>query len=188
MVLLKESMPAIYTKVVSTAPTTSRSEPPVITTKTQLPDITLGLTNWLMSMFIGSLPLETTLRVWDIFFYEGSRTFFRVALALFRSGEKEILGLSDPIEIFQVVQTSPKKLVDANALTEHSFARRFRLTQARLEGLRAARRKAIREEEERTSSTEERGRQCANVDGRPSTSAANLIPSSWKIPKHHAFR
>jgi hypothetical protein len=188
MVLLKESIPAVYTKVISTTQTTSRSKPPLITTKTQLPDITLGLTSWLMSIFIGSLPVETTLRVWDIFFYEGSRTFFRVALALFRFSEKEIVGLSDPIEIFQLVQTTPKKLIDANALTEHCFSRRFRLSQARLDDLRARRRRAIREEKERARLQDERGKLRVNADGRPSTSAVNPPPSPWKSPKHHAFR
>jgi hypothetical protein len=188
MVLLKESIPAVYTKVISTTPTTSRSKPPLITTKTQLPDITLGLTSWLMSMFIGSLPVETTLRVWDIFFYEGSRTFFRVALALFRFSEKEIVGLNDPIEIFQLVQTTPKKLIDANALTEYCFARRFRLSQARLDNLRATRRRAIREEQERARLPDECGKLRANADGRPNTSAVNPPPSPWKRPKHRAFR
>jgi hypothetical protein len=32
---------------------------PPLTVNSRLPDITLGLTNWLMSVFIGSLPLET---------------------------------------------------------------------------------------------------------------------------------
>lgn len=77
MVLLKETLPHIYNKI---AGNPGRSKTPALTVDSRLPDITLGLTNWLMSLFIGSLPLETTLRVWDVFFFEGSKTFFsRVA-------------------------------------------------------------------------------------------------------------
>ena len=151
MVLLKESMPGIYTKLASAGPTVTRSKPPTLTLKTRLPDITLGLTNWLMSLFIGSLPLETTLRVWDVFFYEGSKTFFRVALAIFKASEKEILAVSDPTEVFQIVQTVPKRLLDVNSLLDDSFSRRYRVGQSRINSLREARRAAIREEKMRLS-------------------------------------
>jgi len=102
-------------------------------------------------LFIGSLPLETTLRVWDVFFYEGSKTFFRVALAIFKASEKEILAVSDPTEVFQIVQTVPKRLLDVNSLLDDSFSRRYRVGQNRINSLREARRAAIREEKMRVS-------------------------------------
>ncbi|EEP82408.1 predicted protein [Uncinocarpus reesii 1704] len=186
MVALKESLPAVYTKVASPNATTPRSKPPNITTTTRLPDITLGLTNWLMSMFIGSLPLETTLRVWDILFYEGSRTFFRVALAIFRLSQRDILAVSDPMEIFQIVQTAPKKMLDASALADECFARRFRFSQERVESLRVARRQAIREDKERASFLARPGNFGANADGRPGTGSTQ--PGAWKTWKNHTFR
>ncbi|WEW54979.1 hypothetical protein PRK78_000406 [Emydomyces testavorans] len=188
MVALKESLPSVYTKVASPAPTTLRSKPPTITTTTRLPDITLGLTNWLMSMFIGSLPLETTLRVWDILFYEGSRTFFRVALAIFRLSQKDILAVSDPMEIFQIVQTAPKKMIDASALADECFVRRFRFSQERIESLRAARRQAIREDRERASFLARPGHFGADPDGRPGTGSTTALPGMWKTWKNHTFR
>ena len=40
-------------------------------------------TNWFLCIFVNSLPLESCLRVWDIFFLECcSSVLFRVALAL----------------------------------------------------------------------------------------------------------
>ncbi|OAX84551.1 hypothetical protein ACJ72_01070 [Emergomyces africanus] len=184
MVVLKDTMPAIYTKVASTTPTTPKSKPPPINTKTRLPDITLGLTSWLMSLFIGSLPLETTLRVWDVFFYEGSRTFFRVALAIFKSSEKEILDLSDPMEIFQVVQSAPKKLIDASALADECFTRRFRLSQARVEELRATRRAAIREEKDRLSILAGRGNAHSGSNVPSIGRATTPLPTAWRNLKH----
>lgn len=188
MVALKESLPAVYTKVASPTPTTSRSRPPAITTTTRLPDITLGLTNWLMSMFVGSLPLETTLRVWDILFYEGSKTFFRVALAIFRLSQRDILVVSDPMEIFQIVQTAPKKMIDASALADECFVRRFRFSQERVESLRLARRQAIREDKERGSFLARPGHFNPDSDSRPSTASNGPLPGAWRTWKNNTFR
>ncbi|EFR05049.1 GTPase-activating protein gyp3 [Nannizzia gypsea CBS 118893] len=180
MVALKESLPSVYTKVVSTTPTSARAKPPTLTTATRLPDITLGLTNWLMSMFISTLPFETTLRVWDVLFYEGSRTFFRVALSIFRMSQKQIVSLGDPMEIFQVVQTAPKRMIDPNELMMDCFARRFKLSQARVESLRQARRAAIREGKDRLSQLAGPRKFKTDPSARPSTGATNHSPSAWR--------
>jgi hypothetical protein len=84
----------------------------------------LCMTAWFMSCFIGTLPIESTLRVWDVFFYEGSKTLFRTALAIFKAGESEILAVTDPMEMFGVVQSMPRKMLDANGLLESCFKRR----------------------------------------------------------------
>lgn len=181
MVVLKESLPSVYTKVASPSPTNSKSKPPIITATTRLPDITLGLTNWLMSMFISSLPLETTLRVWDILFYEGARTFFRVALAIFRLNQKSILELSDPMEIFQLVQTAPKHMIDPNILATECFAKRFKLSQARLESLRESRREIVRAGKERISYLAGPGKMLTSDEIRPSTP----LPDAWRSLKSH---
>lgn len=89
-----------------------------------LPPVTLALTAWFMSCFIGTLPMETTLRVWDVFFYEGSKTLFRVALAIFKAGENEIKAINDPMEVFAVVQSLPRKMLDANLFMEIAFKKR----------------------------------------------------------------
>lgn len=88
-----------------------------------LPPITLCTASWFMSVYIGTLPIETTLRIWDCLFYEGSKTLFRIALTLMKQSEPEFMGLNDPMEIFQVVQTSPKSMLDASHLMESCFKR-----------------------------------------------------------------
>jgi TBC1 domain family member 6 len=100
-----------------------RKEPEELPTE-RLPPITLCMTAWFMSCFIGTLPIETTLRVWDVFFYEGSKTLFRTALAIFKAGEAEILAVTDPMEMFGVVQAMPRRMLDANSLIEACFKRR----------------------------------------------------------------
>lgn len=113
----------------------------------RLPAITLCMTAWFMSCFIGTLPIETVLRVWDVFFYEGSRTLFRVALTIFKVGEAEIRSVPDPMEMFGVVQALPRRLLDANALMETCYRRRNgigHLSQETVEERREERRAGMR--------------------------------------------
>ncbi|KAI8962963.1 TBC domain-containing protein [Daldinia sp. FL1419] len=119
---------------------------------TRLPPITLCMTAWFMSCYIGTLPIESTLRVWDVFFYEGSKTLFRIALAIFKIGENEIKAVGDPMEIFQVVQTIPRRLIDANGLIEACFKRRNgfgHLSQETVEAKRHERRVQVKAEREK---------------------------------------
>lgn len=201
MVLLKESLPTVYAKIASTGPASGKMRVPALTVHSRLPDITLGLTNWLMSIFIGTMPLETTLRVWDIFFYEGSKTFFRVSLAIFKACERDILNVSDPMEVFQVVQTVPKTLLDANALIEDCFVRRHRVGQGRIDELRASRRAAVRQDKIRRSAALTQGQLQAATDewATPNTSSSNTtsrprtpipglersIADSWRHMRKH---
>ncbi|KAL2863669.1 plasma-membrane choline transporter-domain-containing protein [Aspergillus lucknowensis] len=191
MVLLKDSLPNVYSKIAGTG---GRSKSAPLSVNSRLPDITLGLTNWLMSVFIGTLPLETTLRVWDVFFYEGSKTFFRVGMGLFKACEKDIMAVSDPMEVFQVVQTVPKKLLDANTLLDESFARRNRVGQRRIEELRAARRAAVRQDNLRRSLAMGKGQLHAATDEWPARSRTPVpgiertFADSWRQMRNHAFR
>ncbi|CAM1507547.1 Fc.00g071880.m01.CDS01 [Cosmosporella sp. VM-42] len=158
MTELRDTMPTVWDKVggeleaePTTRPATSKSirlprsrrrDMSRLSTD-RLPPITLCMTAWFMSCFIGTLPIETTLRVWDVFFYEGSKTLFRIALAIFKLGEAEVKAVSDPMEMFGVVQSMPRRLIDANALVEACFKRRNgfgHLSQEQIDGRREERR------------------------------------------------
>ncbi|TYI74369.1 hypothetical protein E1A91_D07G195600v1 [Gossypium mustelinum] len=54
-------------------------------------DVSLVATEWFLCLFSKSLPSETTLRVWDVLFYEGAKVLFHVALAIFKMKEHELL-------------------------------------------------------------------------------------------------
>ncbi|KKY21262.1 putative tbc domain-containing protein [Diplodia seriata] len=117
---IRESMPAIWNKIDDT----KEFEPNVTTTSARLPTVSLAMTSWFMSLFVGNFPIETVLRVWDSFFYEGSKTLFRIALAILKIGEAEIRAISDPMEVFQIIQTLPRRLIDPNSLMDACFRRR----------------------------------------------------------------
>ena len=51
--------------------------------------------NWFLCLFVNTLPLETSLHVWDCMFSEGCKTLFRCALALMKVNEKTILATRD---------------------------------------------------------------------------------------------
>jgi TBC1 domain family member 6 len=150
MSCIRESMPAIWAKIDDH----SDNPPGVGLSTMRLPTVSLATTSWFMSLFIGSLPIESVLRVWDCFFYEGSKTLFRIALAIFKAGEQEIRTISDPMEIFQVVQQIPRRMIDVNSLMEACYKRRNgfgHLSQDTVEKRRDERRKALKRERARAN-------------------------------------
>ena len=131
MLSIKENLPAIWSKMGSghdiMSPGTDANNTNRINVNdmmSRLPPITLVTAAWFMSAFTGILPIETTLRVWDCFFYEGSKILFRIALTILKLGEPRILAVQEPMEIFQIVQNLPKSMLDPAELMEACFKRR----------------------------------------------------------------
>ena len=108
MLALRDNLPSVWSKI------GTDFQPDSI----KLPPISMCTTSWFMSLYIGILPIESVLRVWDVLFYEGSRTLFRVALAIFKAGETEIKNLADPMELFQVVQGLPRTMIAVGSLMD----------------------------------------------------------------------
>ena len=133
MVAFKESMPGLWPKIGNVD---GKANP----CDARLPTISLCTTSWFMSLFIGTLPVESVLRVWDMMFYEGSRTLFRVALAIFKLGEQRIKATSDPMEILQIVQSLPRGMLDVGGLMD-VVSRRGGISQEWVEKRRKQRKK-----------------------------------------------
>ncbi|KAK4450803.1 hypothetical protein QBC34DRAFT_448115 [Podospora aff. communis PSN243] len=161
MVALKDSLPSVWKQIggdeLEGTPTKrfrglrakdgNKAAGPGANDPNRLPAITLCMTAWFMSCFIGTLPIETVLRVWDVFFYEGSRTLFRIALTIFKLGESDIKAVQDPMEMFGVVQAFPRRLIDCNVVMEACYRRRNgigHLSQDVVEEKRQERRAGIR--------------------------------------------
>ncbi|PSN72006.1 RabGAP/TBC, partial [Corynespora cassiicola Philippines] len=89
------------------------------------PTVALSCTSWFMSIFVGVLPIETVLRVWDAFLYEGPRALYRYALAIFKLGEGEIKKYRPGDgELFMAVQNLPRRCIDPNILYDIAFVRK----------------------------------------------------------------
>lgn len=78
-----------------------------------------------MSLFVGVLPIETVLRIWDAFLMEGPRALYRYALAIFKLGEPEIKKYRPGDgELFMLVQNLPRTCIDPNVLHDYAFVRK----------------------------------------------------------------
>jgi hypothetical protein len=166
MSCVRECIPAVWAKIDDSEgmqPSRGRKASAMMTTR--LPTVSLATTSWFMSCFVGNLPTESVLRVWDCLFYEGSKTLFRISLAIFKWGEQDIRNIGEQLEVFQVVQSVPRKLLDINALMESCFKRRNgfgHLSQETVEVRRRERRLLVRQE--RADREAERTRMIENQD------------------------
>jgi hypothetical protein len=124
MSCIRDSLPAIWAKLDDKGAGGGAVAADDTAQALRLPTVSLATTAWFMSLFVGTLPIEAVLRVWDCLFFEGSKTLFRIALSIFKTAERQILPVNDPMEVFQVVQTSPRSMLDVNALMEVCFRRR----------------------------------------------------------------
>lgn len=90
---------------------------------TQPTPLAIATSTWFMSLFALSLPIETVLRVWDILWYEGSKTIFRIALTICRLclDNTAAGGDSDPDQLMHVIQDYPKTLLDPNVLINRCY-------------------------------------------------------------------
>lgn len=128
MLCVKEYIPQLWSVLGKTFDGSTLSPDKILS---RLPPVTLVTSSWFMSLFVGILPLESLLRVWDILWYEGSKTIFRISLTIFKlcfddpgfqdtrshSGGAE----TEQIELFQFMQNFPKTIHDPDLLIDNCF-------------------------------------------------------------------
>ncbi|KAI8887929.1 TBC-domain-containing protein [Backusella circina FSU 941] len=115
LMYIHEKMPSVWDKI-------SNGKSFWEIEKDGLPPINLVTSHWFLTLFINILPIETVLRIWDCFFVEGYSVIFRVALSLIKMNEERIKDLKDPIEIFQVLQNMPRRLIDCHNFMDYVFS------------------------------------------------------------------
>ncbi|KAK6458793.1 rab-GTPase-TBC domain-containing protein [Scheffersomyces xylosifermentans] len=129
MLCIKEYIPQLWAILGKNFEGEALSEDKILT---RLPPVTLVTSSWFMSLFVGILPIETTLRVWDILWYESSKTIFRFSLTIckmclenpdFQASRNNNKGGAemDQIELFQFLQNFPKTILDPNLLVDNCF-------------------------------------------------------------------
>ncbi|KAG1585007.1 hypothetical protein G6F48_007537 [Rhizopus delemar] len=94
-----------------------------------MPACSLVTSHWFLTLFINILPIESVLRVWDCLFYDGQKVLFRVALGIFKLNESAILAVNDPLEVFQVIQNMPKRMIDCHQLIDSTYQQYAATTQ-----------------------------------------------------------
>lgn len=142
MLCIKEYLPEMWSKIKRTCEpiltmNSSKKKPIKNQFLYKLPPLTLCTVSWFMSLFIGTVPIETTLRIWDCIFYEGSHFIFKISLGILRICESDSHSAQkrherqDPrfndeydVELFQRVQSYPKRLYDVNKFFERTIFRK----------------------------------------------------------------
>ncbi len=76
------------------------------------------MTKWFICIFVEVLPIETTLRVWDVIFNEGYKIIYRASLAIVFSLKDEIMETQDIIELSELFKNISK---DQRFLDCHKF-------------------------------------------------------------------
>eukprot|EP01080_Neovahlkampfia_damariscottae_P000350 gene350-6764_t len=77
--------------------------------------------SWFMSLFVGILPIETTFRIWDSFFFEGYKILYRISITLFSTFEKELLNSKDIGDIMMTIKNGTSHFFDCRMLMKNSF-------------------------------------------------------------------
>lgn len=65
---------------------------------------------WFLCLFLNTLPFEPVLRLWDVFFCEGSHVLLRMGLTLLKLHQPLILACDDAIDVYEMFQVSHKRL------------------------------------------------------------------------------
>ncbi len=100
--------------------------------------LSLVSTQWLMLGFIGILPTETTLRVWDLLLPLGPRVLLAAALAAMRLVEAELLEAESFEEAYLLLKNLYRPTLDPDVFVRRLCEELRELPNARLCELRAA--------------------------------------------------
>ncbi|KAM6162599.1 small G protein signaling modulator 3 isoform 1-T1 [Erethizon dorsatum] len=81
-------------------------------------DIELSLItlHWFLTAFASVVHIKLLLRIWDLFFYEGSLVLFQTALGMLRLKEEELIQSENSASIFNTLSDIPTQIEDAELL------------------------------------------------------------------------
>ncbi|XP_077025057.1 small G protein signaling modulator 3 isoform X4 [Tamandua tetradactyla] len=81
-------------------------------------DIELSLItlHWFLTAFASVVHIRLLLRIWDLFFYEGSLVLFQTTLGMLRLKEEELIQSENSASIFNTLSDIPSQMEDAELL------------------------------------------------------------------------
>ncbi|KAI0261165.1 rab-GTPase-TBC domain-containing protein [Gloeopeniophorella convolvens] len=66
--------------------------------------------SWFLSLFTDCLPVETLFRVWDVMLLDGPDVLFRIALAILKSHEAELLRCDSVPAVYVALESLPTRM------------------------------------------------------------------------------
>ncbi|KAL1741905.1 rab-GTPase-TBC domain-containing protein [Schizophyllum fasciatum] len=74
--------------------------------------------SWFLSLFTDCLPVETLFRLWDVFMVNGLDVLFRVALAILKNNEQELLQCESISAVYVALESLPTRMWEADKLIQ----------------------------------------------------------------------
>ncbi|XP_074083102.1 small G protein signaling modulator 3 isoform X1 [Macrotis lagotis] len=98
-------------------------------------DIELSLitVHWFLTAFASVVHMKLLLRIWDLFFYQGSLVLFQTTLGMLRMKEEELIQSENSASIFNTLSDIPAQMEDAEALLAEATRLAGSLTHAAVE-------------------------------------------------------
>lgn len=84
-------------------------------------NIEISLFAWFLTIFVDGTPPALFLRLWDSFLFEGDKILFRVALALLRMYENQILRLNNSVSINNFLRSTVNAPMDIDQFFDIAF-------------------------------------------------------------------
>lgn len=83
--------------------------------------IDLSLFAWFLTIFVDGAPPTIFLRTWDCFLFEGDKILFRIALALLKVHEEELMKLTNSVAVNNFLRSSISSPLDVDQLFNVAF-------------------------------------------------------------------
>lgn len=138
-------------------------------------DMTLIATDWFLCLFSTVLPSETVARVWDALLFEGPKVLYRVALALLKLHEQQLLAIDNTGDLIGDIKEACRVAHDRDGLMKVAFDKVGSLPMARIRGFREENQEVVDEEVARR---EARSRSSSISTNGTSTPPASPSPHS----------
>lgn len=85
---------------------------------------------WLVCFLSYNLRQDVSDRVWDFFFLKGPKVIFRVSLALLHLMKKDLMRSRDFAEIFETLESNPRKMIDVNILFQTAEMPKYKVKES----------------------------------------------------------
>ncbi|XP_053577267.1 small G protein signaling modulator 3 [Bombina bombina] len=101
-------------------------------------DIELSLItlHWFLTAFASVVHIKLLLRIWDIFFYQGSLVLFQTTLGMLKMKEEELTQSENSASIFNTLSDIPSQIDEADALLREAMIISGTLTEVMIEAQR----------------------------------------------------
>jgi len=81
-------------------------------------DVSLFTFNWFLTIFIDNIPVETYLRIWDTFLFEGTKVLFRFAIAFLKMSEEGILQQDESMHTHKYMRGIAESMTNTETISQ----------------------------------------------------------------------